>query len=90
MNCMPEICRFDGIVIKMYFDDHSPPHFHVYYQDYEAVIRITDLGFEEGSLPRRQRALVLGWAFEHRDELVECWALARNGIFPNKIQPPED
>jgi len=87
---MPEICRFFGIIIRMYFNDHNPPHFHASYGDFEAIIRISDLKILQGGLPRQQRALVLGWAFEHRDELVENWALAVAGVGLKKIESSED
>ncbi len=50
---MPEICRFYGIIIKMFYDDHNPPHFHVTYNEYQAVINIMN-GEIEGKLPRRR------------------------------------
>ena len=55
---MPEICRFYGIVIRMYFDDHSPPHFHAVYGGAEAVIEIDSLAVLSGHLPPRARGLV--------------------------------
>ena len=87
---MPEICRFFGIIIRMYVNDHNPPHFHVECSGDEALIRISDLKLLRGELPKTQRALVLGWAFEHRDELVENWALAQAGLPVKKIESPED
>lgn len=50
---MPEICRFLGIVIKMYFNDHNPPHFHAEYGDHSALIDIRTLSPFSGSLPPR-------------------------------------
>lgn len=50
---MPEICRFYGIIIRMYYADHPPPHFHAEYGEYEALIRIEDTGIFSGSLPPR-------------------------------------
>ena len=70
---MPEISRFFGIVIAMYFKEHAPPHFHVKYEEQRAAFSILDLRIIEGSLPRRVAALVLEWAYEHRDELMENW-----------------
>jgi hypothetical protein len=35
---MPEICRFFGIVIRMFFEEHNPPHIHVEYQGNKAVL----------------------------------------------------
>ncbi|RLC80845.1 MAG: DUF4160 domain-containing protein, partial [Chloroflexi bacterium] len=73
---MPEISRFLGIVIAIYYRDHPPPHFHVKYGSYRGVFSIADLKLLEGHLPKRIISLVLEWAFEHRDELMENWELA--------------
>lgn len=73
---MPEISRFLGIVIAMYYKDHPPPHFHAKYGDQTGVFSIEDLRLIEGHLPRRVISFVLEWAFEHRDELMEDWQLA--------------
>jgi len=59
---MPEICRFFGIVIKMYFGDHSPPHFHAIYEEHQAVIDIRNLVVVGGHLPPRALGLVVEWA----------------------------
>ena len=74
-NIMPEICRFYGIVIGMFYDEHRPPHFHVRYGEHEAVIRIKDLLLTEGHLPPRTLGLVVEWAAKHRAAFVtelEC------------------
>ena len=55
---MPEICRFLGIVITMYFNDHNPPHFHVRYEDFRAIVGIDPLELREGSLPLCQLEFV--------------------------------
>ena len=67
---------FFGSVIRMYYDDHAPPHFHAYYGGDVAVIAIETLDVLEGGLPRRAMALVVEWAQQHRDELREDWRLA--------------
>jgi hypothetical protein len=67
---MPEIIRFYGIIIRMFFNDHAPPHFHAEIQDSEAVIDICTLEIIQGSLPKRAQMLVLEWAVEHREELM--------------------
>ena len=72
---MPEICRFLGIIIAMYYKEHEPPHFHAKYGDHTGVFSIIDLKLVEGFLPKRVISLVLEWAFEHRDELMEDWNL---------------
>ena len=83
---MPEICRFYGIIIYMYIDDHNPPHFHVWYDEYEATITIQD-GIVTGSLPRRALKLVYEWLDLHQDELMENWRLLSNCEAAKKISP---
>ncbi|MEN8254508.1 MAG: DUF4160 domain-containing protein [Verrucomicrobiota bacterium] len=70
---MPEISRFLGIVITMYFDEHNPPHFHVRYNEYRASVSIKTLNVCEGSLPARVRGLVEEWAEINADELLTMW-----------------
>ena len=86
---MPEISRFYGIVIRMYFDDHGAPHFHAFYGGQAAAVDITGLELLEGALPKRAMLHVLEWAFEHRRELLENWELARHGTQLKKIAPLE-
>ena len=74
---MPEICRFYGIVIKMYFADHLPPHFHAEYGGQEARIAIGSLAVIAGRLPPRAMGLVAEWAMLHQRELGELWETAR-------------
>jgi Domain of unknown function (DUF4160) len=74
---MPEISRFFGIIIRMYWNDHEPPHFHAIYGEYEALIEIETLAIYRGELPRRALALVLEWAEIHRGELRSNWLKAR-------------
>lgn len=76
---MPELSRFYGLVICMYYDEHPPPHFHVFYQDLEVVIRIDTLDMERGRLPRWARVLVLEWALVHREELRQNWNRVEQG-----------
>jgi hypothetical protein len=86
---MPEISRFFGIVIRMFYNDHVPPHFHASYGDWEALIEIETLGVYRGGLPRRAMALVLEWALLHRQELRRDWELARSGQTPEPVAPLE-
>ena len=83
---MPEISRFYGIIIYMYIDYHNPPHFHVWYNDYEAVITIEE-GIVTGYLPRRELKLVYEWLDIHKEELLENWRLLSNFELANKIEP---
>lgn len=84
---MPRISQFFGIVISMYYNDHSPPHFHAKYAGYEARLAIETLGIEEGELPRRALAMVLEWAALHRTELWDNWERARKGLPLVQIEP---
>ena len=84
---MPEICRFLGIVIYIYYNDHNPPHFHAEYGKYRAIFSIEDLRLIEGKLPSRVVSLILEWAFLHREELLTDWKLARAKSPLNKIKP---
>ena len=84
---MPEISRFFGIIIRMYFGDHNPPHFHAIYQEDSAEYDINTLTILNGSLSPRAHALVLEWASIHRTELLEDWKLASEMKEINKIEP---
>ena len=84
---MPEICRFLGIVIAMYYNDHNPPHFHVRYEEFRAVLGIEPLELREGNLPPRVLGLVMEWAEMHQAELMGNWtSLAAEGKF-RRIAP---
>ena len=72
---MPEMSRFLGIVIAMFWSDHAPPHFHAYYGDYEITVTI-EKGVVAGKFPKRALRLVLEWLDLHRDELLSDWELA--------------
>lgn len=84
---MPEICRFYGIVIKMYFNEHQPPHFHAYYGEHQALVSIPTLAIIAGKLPSRALGLVVEWAALHRDDLLELWQQAQAMQPLGKIQP---
>lgn len=83
---MPEISRFYGIVIKMFYDDHNPPHFHVEYNEYKAIVTIED-GIVEGKLPRRALNLVYEWLDIHKSELQSNWERIENGETLVRITP---
>ena len=85
---MPELCRFHGLVITMYHNEHGVPHFHVVYAEYEATIEI-ETERVHGSLPRRILALALEWARLHRAELLDNWRRARRGAPLSRIDPLE-
>ena len=75
---MPEISRFFGVVIAMYYNDHTPPHFHARYGNRRAVCEIASLKILRGSLPPRVRGFVTEWATMHSEELLEDWERARS------------
>jgi len=85
---MPVISRFLGIIIAMYWDDHSPPHFHAKYSGFEITVDI-NTGVVEGRFPKRALRHVLEWYEIHKDELLEDWKLCQNRETPNPIEPLE-
>ena len=86
---MPTISIFFGISIRMFYDDHAPPHFHAFYGSHAAVVDIATLVVREGTLPRRARSLILEWASLHREELMEDWILAERHARLKQIAPLE-
>jgi hypothetical protein len=86
-NLMPTISIFFGLIIRMYYKDHQPPHIHVQYQDCNAVIDIATGEMTEGKLPTRQLRFIQAWVEMRRDDLVANWELCRNGENPFKIDP---
>ena len=86
---MPEISRFLGMIIAMYYQDHNPPHFHVRYNEYKAAISIKDLALLDGKLPPKVFGLAVEWATKHQSELMEDWELARNLQTLKTIAPLE-
>jgi hypothetical protein len=79
---MPEITRFYGMVIKMFFNDHNPPHFHAIYGEYIASIDIKTLEVIEGDLPRKALSLVLDWATTYQESLLEMWNTKKINTLP--------
>jgi len=86
---MPEISRFFGIVVQMYYADHDPPHFHVRYAGQKALISIENLAVLRGALSCRALGLVTEWAALHREELMQDRILARAEAQLNPIAPLE-
>ena len=76
-----------GMVISIYFDDHNPPHFHVEYNDNEALISIKDLSVIKGNLPARVMGLAIEWARLHQTELLENWNMVKDSGKYYKIAP---
>jgi hypothetical protein len=86
---MPVLCRFFGIVILMYYDDHPPPHFHARYGGQKAIVSIETFSVLDGQLAPRVLGLVVEWASLHRQELRDAWALAENHAVLQPIPPLE-
>jgi hypothetical protein len=86
---VPEISRFFGIVVQMYYADHDPPHFHVRYGGQKALIAIGTLAVLRGKLSPRAMSLVTEWAGLHQAELMEDWKLARQEAELKPIAPLE-
>ena len=70
---MPEICRFLGIVITMYFNEHEPAYVHVSYNEYRGTFDLNTLNIRDGSVPAKVRGLVEEWVELHQAELIEMW-----------------
>ncbi len=83
---MPTISMFYGIVIRMYYDDHNPPHFHAFYGDYKAIFNFEGeiLG---GAIPKSKEKLIAAWALIHKDELIANWQLAKSSETLYNINP---
>jgi hypothetical protein len=86
---MPEISRFLGVIIGMYYRDHPPPHFHAKYGDYEVLVNIETGEIIRGRMPRRALSLVEEWRQLHKEELLADWRLAETHRPLSKIEPLE-
>ena len=86
---MPTISMFYGIIVRMYCapGEHNPPHIHVYYNEYRAIVNLNSCDITDGSFPNKQRKLVEAWTALHQEELLADWNLAQNGELPYKIEP---
>lgn len=86
---MPEVSRFFGIIISMYYNDHPPPHFHARYGGSKALVAIDSLAVLRGRLPPRVFGLVVEWALDRQADLMENWQLAREQAPLRRIPPLE-
>ena len=84
---MPRISSFYGIVIYMYFNEHNPPHFHAQYGEFKKEIAIQTLAVLIGKLPPKALGLVMEWASQHQDELMNNWNDLRKDGTWHEIQP---
>jgi Domain of unknown function (DUF4160) len=82
---MPTISWFYGIAIRMFYNDHAPPHIHAFYANREARISIETGDMISGHLPIRQRRLVRQWTLMYRDKLMADWMLVRSDQAPERI-----
>jgi hypothetical protein len=87
LRSMPTVSVFYGIIIRMFYNDHPPPHFHARYGEFEATVGIETLDVIEGELPSRALSFVREWAIMHREELRDNWRLCRANAVPAKIEP---
>jgi len=85
---MPEVSRFYGIIIKMFFNDHTPAHFHAEYGDHKAMIAIETGEILEGEMPKKQLKLIQAWSVLHEDELIENFkGLSKLPVSWHDIEP---
>ena len=84
---MPELCRFYGLIMTIYWKDHNPPHFHARYGEHVAEIDIRTLAVLRGSLPPRALALTVEWALQHERDLLRQWNRARRQLPLESIEP---
>ena len=83
---MPEISRFYGIIIRMFFNEHNPPHFHAEYGEYRVVVNLND-EVVNGFMPKRALKLIFEWLDLHKEELIKNWEKCKNDVSPDKINP---
>ncbi len=74
---MPIISTFFGMIVRMWHDDHPPPHVHVEYQGFEALVNIYTGEIERGKLPKKAAQIVKEWCLKHQAELLHDWELAQ-------------
>jgi hypothetical protein len=84
---MPVISKFYGIVIRMLFIRPFAAHFHAIYDKWELVVGISPLRIIQGDAPTRVRRMVLEWAAQHQQELLEAWSRCRTAQQPEPIEP---
>lgn len=83
---MPEISRFFGIILSLYWRDHNPPHIHFSYGDYECSISVLDR-IVDGTAPAKVIAKVNHWIDIHEDEILTAWEKASRGEKFDRIKP---
>ena len=83
---MPTISMFYGVIIRMYYDEHNPPHFHAFYGDYKAIFSF-DGEIIEGTMSSSKKKLIMAWTLIHKEELIANWQLAKNSEILYNINP---
>ena len=86
---MPEISRFFGIIVAMFYNEHNPPHFHARYGEYKVEIEIRTLSVLAVKFPPRALGLLVEWATQHQEELMTDWQRARDNAELHRITPLE-
>ncbi|NEP45617.1 MAG: DUF4160 domain-containing protein [Okeania sp. SIO2H7] len=86
---MPVISQFYGIIIRMFYNDHAPPHFHAVYGEYELIVGISPITIIHGKVPNRVRSMILEWAALHQQELLDNWNRCRQAEVLLSIEPLE-
>ena len=84
---MPQISSFLGIIIRMFYRDHNPPHFHAVYVEHEGLIDINRIELISGNLPPRVLGLVIEWTALHQNELNENWERAKKQEQLKSVEP---
>ena len=82
---MPTLSLFHGVAIRMFFNDHEPPHFHAFFAGDEARVAVDTGEIVSGRLPRAQRRLVKDWTLRYNAELLKAWADVRAERTPERI-----
>lgn len=82
---MPVVALVAGVMIRLYYADHEPAHFHAVIGEAEMLVRIADLEVMAGNLPPAQRRAVMEWARQHQDRLALAWLQCRQGVKPERI-----
>lgn len=86
---MPIISTFFGIVVRVFHEDHEPPHVHVQYGEYKAVVQIATGRVLAGRLPPRVKRILLEWLRLRRVEVMRTWIIARDQRIPPRVRPLE-
>jgi len=86
---MPVISTFLGIIVRIYHDDHAPPHVHVQYGEFEAIVEISTGRMLGGRLPPRVKRILVEWLRARRSAVAKAWAIARRHGTPPRVRPLE-